>query len=75
MSRMDRIIEIHGRSLYLLTRGDVHIGASEQDSDLVCQAGATWDGINATLEEKGMPLFFPVRPFVQMTSQTHDIPA
>lgn len=61
MSRMDRILEIHGRSLHFSTRGDSHKGFPEQDSDLVCQAGATWDDINATLEEKGIPLFFPVR--------------
>jgi len=33
----------------------------EEDGDLVCQAGARWDEINRTLEEKGIPLFFPVR--------------
>ena len=32
----------------------------EEDGDLVCQAGARWDEINRTLEEKGIPLFFPV---------------
>jgi D-lactate dehydrogenase (cytochrome) len=29
--------------------------------DLVCQAGARWDEINRILDEKGIPLFFPVR--------------
>lgn len=33
----------------------------EADSDLVCQAGAKWEEINDTLEQKGIPLFFPVR--------------
>jgi D-lactate dehydrogenase (cytochrome) len=33
---------------------------TEKDCDLVCQAGATWDDINHTLEEKGINLFFPV---------------
>ena len=33
----------------------------EEDGDLVCQAGARWDEINGILEEKGIPLFFPVR--------------
>jgi FAD/FMN-containing dehydrogenase len=32
----------------------------EEDGDLVCQAGARWDEINRILEEKGIPLFFPV---------------
>lgn len=32
-----------------------------EDSDLVCQAGATWEGINEHLAELGLPLFFPVR--------------
>lgn len=53
----------------------VLIQTLEQDSDLVCQAGATWDGINAILEESGIPLFFPVRLPFHMTSQTYDVPA
>lgn len=32
----------------------------EDDGDLVCQAGARWDEINRILEEKDIPLFFPV---------------
>jgi hypothetical protein len=44
----------------------------EQDSDLVCQAGATWDSINATLEEKDIALFFPVRLPFYSDSETHD---
>jgi len=32
----------------------------EEDGDLVCQAGARWDEINRILEEKRIPLFFPV---------------
>ncbi|KAG5646703.1 hypothetical protein DXG03_002693 [Asterophora parasitica] len=35
---------------------------NEADSDLVCQAGARWEDINATLKEKGIPLFFPLDP-------------
>ncbi|KAF5379895.1 hypothetical protein D9757_007218 [Collybiopsis confluens] len=34
----------------------------EADSDLICQAGARWEDINDTLEEKGIPLFFPLDP-------------
>ncbi|KAI0080145.1 hypothetical protein K474DRAFT_1638149 [Panus rudis PR-1116 ss-1] len=34
----------------------------EADSDLVCQPGARWMDINATLKEKGIPLFFPIDP-------------
>ncbi|KAL1947576.1 hypothetical protein VTO73DRAFT_13300 [Trametes versicolor] len=34
----------------------------EDDSDLVCQAGARWEDINETLKEKGIPLFFPLDP-------------
>ena len=49
--------------------------ASEQDSDLVFQAGATWDGINAMLEEKGIHLFFPVCLCFRITSRTHDVPS
>jgi len=36
--------------------------ATEQDSDIVCQAGVTWDGINRYLDEHGIPLFLPVCP-------------
>jgi len=32
----------------------------EEDSDLVVQAGVSWEEINATLKEKNIPLFFPV---------------
>ncbi|KAF8589950.1 hypothetical protein K439DRAFT_1331175 [Ramaria rubella] len=35
---------------------------NEADSDLVCEAGAKWEDINATLEGKGIPLFFPLDP-------------
>ncbi|KAF5386827.1 hypothetical protein D9615_001627 [Tricholomella constricta] len=35
---------------------------NEADSDLVCQSGARWEDINATLKEKGIPLFFPLDP-------------
>ncbi|KAL5529461.1 hypothetical protein ACEPAG_5446 [Sanghuangporus baumii] len=34
----------------------------EADGDLVCQAGARWEDINLTLQEKGIPLFFPLDP-------------
>ncbi|KAJ8482269.1 hypothetical protein ONZ51_g5470 [Trametes cubensis] len=34
----------------------------ENDSDLICQAGARWEDINRTLEEKGISLFFPLDP-------------
>ncbi|KAG8787511.1 hypothetical protein FRC16_001548 [Serendipita sp. 398] len=35
---------------------------NENDSDLVCQAGATWDDINHTLQDSGIKLFFPLDP-------------
>ncbi|GLB35075.1 putative d-lactate dehydrogenase [Lyophyllum shimeji] len=35
---------------------------NEADSDLICQSGARWEDINATLKEKGIPLFFPLDP-------------
>lgn len=35
---------------------------TEEDGDLICQAGARWEDINQTLRAKGVPLFFPVRP-------------
>ncbi|KAI0029461.1 FAD-linked oxidase-like protein [Vararia minispora EC-137] len=34
----------------------------EEDGDVVCQAGARWEDINAHLAEKGIPLFFPLDP-------------
>jgi D-lactate dehydrogenase (cytochrome) len=32
------------------------------DSDIVCQPGVLWMDINSTLEEQGIPLFFPLDP-------------
>ncbi|KAF9072857.1 D-lactate dehydrogenase cytochrome oxidoreductase [Rhodocollybia butyracea] len=34
----------------------------EEDSDLICQSGARWEDINMELEERGIPLFFPIDP-------------
>lgn len=34
----------------------------EADSDLVCQPGVGWMEINETLQQKGIPLFFPLDP-------------
>ncbi|KAK0206868.1 FAD-linked oxidase-like protein [Desarmillaria ectypa] len=34
----------------------------EADSDMVCQPGIGWVEINDALEEKGIPLFFPIDP-------------
>ena len=31
------------------------------DSDMVVQCGVDWMEVNATLKEKDIPLFFPVR--------------
>lgn len=39
---------------------------AELDGDLSCQSGARWEQINDTLKEKGIPLFFPVRPLLLM---------
>ncbi|KAJ7184328.1 D-lactate dehydrogenase cytochrome oxidoreductase [Mycena filopes] len=38
---------------------DQIIRINEEDSDLICQAGARWEDINDTLKAKGIPLFFP----------------
>ncbi|KAI0683633.1 D-lactate dehydrogenase cytochrome oxidoreductase [Cytidiella melzeri] len=51
------------RSICLDMSGmDKIIEIHETDGDLVCQAGARWEDINATLKEKGIPLFFPLDP-------------
>ncbi|KAF8452613.1 FAD-linked oxidase-like protein [Boletus edulis BED1] len=34
----------------------------EQDSDIVCQPAVGWMDINETLQQKGIPLFFPLDP-------------
>lgn len=34
----------------------------EADSDVVVQAGVKWEDLNHALEEKGIPLFFPLDP-------------
>lgn len=56
---MDKILAIHGKE-YLSTPV-ARLTTFLEDGDLICQAGARWDEINRVLEEKGIPLFFPVR--------------
>ncbi|KAG2346565.1 hypothetical protein BDR05DRAFT_959494 [Suillus weaverae] len=41
---------------------DKIISINESDADVVCQAGVTWNNLNETLKEKGIPLFFPLDP-------------
>ncbi|KAF9223160.1 hypothetical protein BS17DRAFT_706892 [Gyrodon lividus] len=41
---------------------DKILAINELDADVVCQAGVTWNNLNATLKEKGIPLFFPLDP-------------
>lgn len=41
---------------------DKIIEIHESDADVVCQAGVTWNHLNETLKEKGIPLFFPLDP-------------
>ena len=31
-----------------------------EDADVVCEAGVVWNELNDMLQEKGIPLFFPV---------------
>ncbi|GAA6003095.1 hypothetical protein JCM10207_001986 [Rhodosporidiobolus poonsookiae] len=38
------------------------IALNEQDLDAVVQPGVSYDALNATLKEEGIPLFFPVDP-------------
>lgn len=38
------------------------LAINESDADAVCQAGVTWNDLNETLREKGIPLFFPLDP-------------
>lgn len=67
LSGMDKIVEIHGWSRCLH-----HDGAAcslyyptEDDGDVVVQAGVPWEDLNQTLKDKGIPLFFPVRSTLQ----------
>ncbi|KAG8713942.1 hypothetical protein FRC08_012556 [Ceratobasidium sp. 394] len=41
---------------------DAILHINEADSDMVVQSGVKWEDINSTLEEKGIPLFFPLDP-------------
>ncbi|KAF8841526.1 hypothetical protein BDN67DRAFT_901391 [Paxillus ammoniavirescens] len=41
---------------------DKILAINESDADVVCQAGVTWNNLNETLQEKGIPLFFPLDP-------------
>lgn len=56
---MDEILAIHGEGFSSTSSVGLMVPL-EEDGDLICQAGASWDGINRILEEKGIPLFFPV---------------
>lgn len=39
----------------------------EQDADVVVQPGISWEELNASLKEKGIHLFFPVRGCLEIT--------
>lgn len=52
----------HGGMCLDLSRMDQILEIHEQDGDLVCQSGARWMDINETLQEQGIPLFFPLDP-------------
>ncbi|KAL5634746.1 hypothetical protein ACGC1H_002697 [Rhizoctonia solani] len=45
-----------------LSSMDAIISINEADSDMVVQSGAKWEDINHILEDKGIPLFFPLDP-------------
>ncbi|CEL55629.1 hypothetical protein RSOLAG1IB_01641 [Rhizoctonia solani AG-1 IB] len=45
-----------------LSTMDSIISINEADSDMVVQSGAKWEDINHTLEDQGIPLFFPLDP-------------
>ncbi|KAF8753508.1 FAD linked oxidase [Rhizoctonia solani] len=45
-----------------LSNMDHIISINEADSDMVVQSGAKWEDINHTLEDQGIPLFFPLDP-------------
>lgn len=69
MSGMDNILQINGKltpflnGLYYNRRN-----LTEADGDMTCQSGARWEQINETLKEKGIPLFFPVRPLIKYSN-------
>jgi hypothetical protein len=48
--------------LYRVPGGSVvnPMASQEADADLICEAGARWEDINQILQDKGIPLFFPV---------------
>ncbi|KZT56499.1 hypothetical protein CALCODRAFT_497263 [Calocera cornea HHB12733] len=45
-----------------LSNMDKILEIHEADGDMVVQAGARWDDINAQLKDDGIPLFFPLDP-------------
>jgi len=57
---MNQVLEIHGQYQRSDSQSDLLNWLLEADSDLVCEAGTKWEDINDMLEEKGIPLFFPV---------------
>ncbi|KZT44092.1 hypothetical protein SISSUDRAFT_1039360 [Sistotremastrum suecicum HHB10207 ss-3] len=41
---------------------DKILSINVDDADIICQSGVRWEDINNTLQEKNIPLFFPLDP-------------
>jgi FAD/FMN-containing dehydrogenase len=69
---MNKVIQVNGM-LQVSFRNKVIILLSglniEDDGDMIVQSGITWEDVNKTLAERGIPLFFPVsRPIMSYNS-------
>lgn len=77
MSRMNKILEIHGSSSALLSRIMLSLSLepklidaslsslscpAEADGDMVVQPGIGWQDVNAHLASLGIKMFFPLDP-------------
>lgn len=72
---MDKIIQINGMQHISTPKFPLTLGmVTEEDGDLICQAGARWEDINQALRSKNIPLFFPVRLMLLPLQFSHSHP-
>lgn len=79
MSRMNKIIEIHGPYLLALISACFadqsrppflslsSTRPTEADGDMVVQPGIGWQDVNAELAKRGIKMFFPVSLFLLLS--------
>lgn len=56
---MKKVLQINGESCRD-SFAPLPSSSPEADGDMIVQSGITWEEVNQTLAERGIPLFFPV---------------